>query len=173
MFNLLKRYSDLLNFDGMNEDDRKASLKRIFVRDIEENENLHFRNKRVRPVKGEEPLMQITFTHLITASENVQEPDGKTYTKRVYDQERSKRLHWILPHLEEGIEDIEVFSLEEVANGRNSIRTYVLNKPKRYVIILEPYRKRTDYYLITAYLLEPRNILKIEKKMKRKLDIIH
>ena len=87
---------------------------------------------------------------------------------------RSKRLHWILFHIEEQKSDVlEVFSVEERYQNRWVIKTYILDKIQRYVIILEPYRRAPDYYLITAYHLEDRNFKKMMQKMKRRLPQVH
>jgi hypothetical protein len=170
MHNLTKIYSALLDFLGLSDIQRTQSLKRIFVRDIEENEYLIFKTKRVHPIKGEEPQMQNTFTHLTTHSIDVREENGNTYKKRVYENERSVRLHWVCPHIQEGISDaLEVFSVDD----GDKIRTYIYNRVQRYVVILEPRKNGQTYFLITAYILESRNVLKIENKMKRKLPNIH
>ena len=109
--------------------------------------------------------MQILFRHLTTVI-----TDRQT-NKREFEIDRAKRLHWVKFHIEENKKDkIEVFSTEERAGGKNVFRTYILDKTERYVIVLEPYRTKDEYYLLTAYYLLPRNYKKLKNKMKRKLD---
>src|SRR5581483_12065070 len=112
-YNLLKVYSDLLEITHMNEQERTKSLQRIFLRDIEQNEKLEYRNHKIRPIKGEEPSMQILFKHL-TCEEIIVEEDGRKYKKRIFEIDRSQRLHWVRFHLDEKKkENMEVFSIEE------------------------------------------------------------
>jgi heterodisulfide reductase subunit B len=176
MYNLIKTYPDLLELTQYNEVQRLQSLRRIFVRDIEENQDFKFQTRRIRPIKGQEAEsdMSILFRHLVTHEIDVSE-DGQTFKKRVFELERSIRLHWIKYHISDISPDlITVFSVEERSNtGKNVIRTYIFNEAQRYVLILEPYRKHPDYYLITAYYLEERNMKKMKNKMKRQLDKIH
>jgi hypothetical protein len=176
MYNLMKNYPDLLELTQYNESQRLQSLRRIFVRDIEENPDFKFQSRRIRPIKGQEAEsdMSILFRHLTTHEIDVKE-DGQTFSRRVFELERSVRLHWIKHHIVEISPNlIVVFSVEERSStGKNVIRTYIFNEVQRYVIILEPYRKHPDYYLITAYYLEERNMKKMRNKMKRQLDKIH
>ena len=162
--NLLKVYPALLEIDHLSEGQRTQSLMGIFKRDIEENPEFKFRSKKINPTKGEEDAMAILFKHLTT--KNI---DGKT-RERTFEHQRSKRLHWIKHHVEENKKDkMLVFSVADP----EGIRTYIFDQEQNYVIILEPYRSRTEYYLITAYLLDGRNPEKIKKKYKRRLvDII-
>ena len=64
-----------------------------------------------------------------------------------------------------------LFSVKEP----EGIRTYYYDADEKYVIVLEPLRCGDAYYLLTAYYIkgkdEKRN--KIEKKYKRKLDVIY
>ncbi len=78
---------------------------------------------------------------------------------RQYDLERSRRLHWVRTHIEENTgetaKSIVVFSAE-YRNGKKRktvFRTYIWNRKKRYVVILEPY-KTNHYLLITAYYIK-------------------
>lgn len=84
---------------------------------------------------------------------------------------RSERIHWIKYHLEEKKKDnIIIFSCED--NG--IIRTYIHDQDTDYLIILEPYRNTSDYYLITAYYVnESRGKKQLKNKFKKKLDIVH
>lgn len=88
---------------------------------------------------------------------------------------RSIRLHWIKHHLCECSPGaIEVFSFEDRVAGRDRIRTYVYNPANEYVIILEPQRSKTDYYILTAYYLNEAGGLKqIKSKLKNKLPELH
>ena len=54
-YNLLKTYPQLLELGHLNEYQRTESLQRVFKKDIEENPELNFRAKTIRPIKGEEP----------------------------------------------------------------------------------------------------------------------
>jgi len=161
--NLLKKYPQLLEIDHLNEAQRTTSLKGIFKRDIEDNPAFEFRSKKINPVKGEIDAMQILFHHLTTKI-----IDNKTNT-REYEPQRSKRLHWIRYHTDENKKDkMLVFSVEDP----EGIRTYIFDVEQNYVIILEPYRNKQEYYLITAYYLEGRNPEKIKRKYKRRLPNI-
>jgi len=158
--NLLKKYPELLEISHMTETDRSASLRRVFNRDIQDNNNFSFRNKIINPVKGEDDAMDILFTHLITKIIDQQS------RKREFDSDRSVRLNWIKHHVEENSPSLcKVFSVYE----KNGIRTYIFDENKKYVIILEPYRDNLEYYLITAYYLKGRNYRKINNKYNRRL----
>jgi len=173
-FNLLKNYPALLEIESMTENERRNSLLRIFRRDIEENDSFKFRDKQIRPIKKEgSPAMQTLFHHLITRK--MQDDAGKEIGSRVFDVERSKRLHWIKYHVEElKQEKIEVFSYEDRIDSKDVIRTYILDIKENYVIILEPQRSGTDYYLLTAYYLnEAGGKKQIQKKLKNKLGDVH
>ncbi|MBP5788830.1 MAG: type II CRISPR RNA-guided endonuclease Cas9, partial [Neisseriaceae bacterium] len=81
------------------------------------------------------------------------EEDGEKH--RVFDMNRSRRLHWIKPHMDEttGEADVEVFSVVErdQKNRKDVMRTYIYNIPQKYVIVLEPQvRSGNAYYLLTA-----------------------
>lgn len=172
--NLLKKYADLLELGQYNEGQRKASLKGVFHRDIENNPNLKFKTKQIRPIKddGQSP-MQVLFHHL-TSREDVDDK-GKKTGKRSFEMARSQRLHWVRFHLDEKKNNnIEVFSYTDRIDGKDVIRTYIYDLDQLYVIILEPQRSGQDYYLLTAYHLnEPGGKKQIDKKLKRKLDEIH
>lgn len=161
----------------LGESARIKSLYGVFKRDIEDNELLSFRGKRIRPIKKEdgEPAMQTLFHHLTTRMDESEE--GKKARRRNFDLDRSERLHWILHHLEERNPEfkfIEVFSYEDRVDRRDVIRTYIYDKEQEYVIILEPQRSGKDYYLLTAYSLnEKRGRKQIKKKMKNKLPDVY
>ena len=161
--NLLKIYPELLELGHLAEADRSDSLYVVFRRDIEDNPGFSFRTKRINPVKGDGDAMQILFKHLIT------EIVDKQTRKREFEIQRSRRLHWIRFHVEEQkIDHMLIFSVEEQAG----VRTYILDENQKYVIILEPYRNRQEYYLITAYYLEGDNIRKIRNKYRRRSDVL-
>jgi hypothetical protein len=175
-FNQTKKYPELLDILSLSEKDRTESLKMIFKRDIEENPNLNFRNKKIYPIKGEEPNMQLLFRHLTTEEIEVNE-EGSTYCKRVFEKERSQRLHWIRYHLEEHKKDnIEIFSVKtrDQKKRQDIIRTYIYDKEQKYVIVLEPQRNQRDYYLLTAYHLNKDYGEKsFNKKLQYKLPDIY
>lgn len=175
--NLLKTYSQLLELVHLNEHQRSESLQRIFKRDIEENLGLNFRTKTIRPIKGEEPEMVLLFRHLTTEDTEVEDENGKKYLKRIFELDRSQRLHWVRYHLEERkMENVEVFSVEErdQKKRKDIIRTYIYDKEQKYVIVLDPQRTQKDYYLVTAYYLNKAyGEKKIKKQMKKKLPELH
>ena len=76
--NLLKKYPELLEIGHLTEVDRTNSLKAVFKRDIEDNSNLSFRAKVIRPIKGEEPAMQLLFRHLTTEEIEEIDEDGSS-----------------------------------------------------------------------------------------------
>ncbi|MBW8326911.1 MAG: hypothetical protein K0M50_19260 [Prolixibacteraceae bacterium] len=169
--NLLKKYPELLEIGHLAEPDRNISLKAVFKRDIEDNPDLRFRTKVIRPIKGEEPAMQLLFRHLTTEEIEETDSDGKTYKRRIFEIHRSQRIHWVKFHFEERLKDvISVFSTEERINGRNAFRTYIYDHKQKYVIVMEPQRSGKDYYLLSAYFLNRSYGEKMmQKKMKSKL----
>lgn len=176
-FNLLKKYPQLLELGHFNEYQRTQSLQGIFKRDIEDNPTLNFRTKTIRPIKGEEPAMMILFHHLTTEQVEVKDENGKKYPKRIFEIDRSLRLHWIRFHLEEKRkENVEVFSVEErdQKKRKDIIRTYIYDVNQKYIIVLDPQRTQKDYYLVTAYHLNrDYGEKKIKKLMKRRLPVLH
>ena len=165
--NLLKKYPQLLEIGHLNETGRNISLRAVFNRDIEDNPNLNFRSKLIRPIKGEEPAMQLLFSHLTT--EEIEETDeyGKSYKRRIFEIYRSQRIHWIKFHMEEHLKEVvTVFSTEERIKNRNTFRTYIYDHQQKYVIVMEPQRSGMDYYLLSAYYL---NREYGEKMMKKKM----
>ena len=134
-FNLLKIYPQLLELESLNEHQRTQSLQGIFKRDIEENSALNFRTKTIRPIKGEEPAMVILFRHLTTEEIEMEDEDGRKYPKRIFEMNRSQRLHWIKYHLEERKKDnVEIFSVEErdQKKRKDIIRTYIYDVEQKY-----------------------------------------
>lgn len=174
--NLLKKYSDLLEIMHMNLNDRKISLRRIFVRDIEENAGFSFNNKVIRPVKKDDGIssMDTLFNHLITEDEEYFDENGKEQTRRVFERDRSERLHWLKHCLE--MNNLTVFSITERDRKKRKdvIRTYIFNENQNYVIVLEPQSSGLDYYLLTGYYLNKGYAPKqIRKKYKNRLPELH
>lgn len=164
MFNKLKKYNQLLELDDLTPIKRKESLTGIFKRDFIDNP-ISFRQKNVEPTpKDGEDTMNVLFEHLTTKTEN------KDEAHREYDRDRSIRIHWVKHHIiEKSPEKIEVFSTQD----KNGIRTYIFDREESYVVILEPRRNGTSYYLITAYYLKGNNCKKIENKIKRRLSDVY
>lgn len=116
--------------------------------------------------------MQREFMHLTTTDDK--EEEGAATKKRVFEPDRSRRLHWIRYHIEERTSHVlEIFSCEErdIKHRKNIYRTYVYDKIEKYVIVLEPQRSPHGYYLLTAYYLNmPGGEKKIKKMLKKKLN---
>lgn len=161
--NLLKKYNQLLDISSYNEFQRKKSLKGVFDRDITNNTNFAFQTKQIHPTPADgQDAIERLFTHLTTVIID------KSTNKREFDMARSIRLHWIRFHIEEYKKDnMLVFSVEEP----NGTRTYIYDKAEKYVIVLEPMRKKHEYYLLSAYYVEGKDTArdKMTKKYKRKL----
>ena len=170
--NLLKKYPELLEILHLNDIQRKESLRRIYRRDIEENENFNFRNKKIYPIKEDGRAdMDRQFTHLTSEEIQEKDEDGKLLPKRrIFEKDRSQRLHWIKPLIDESITDnINVFSVIERSKEKRKdvTKTYLYDSREKYVIILECQRKHSTYYLLTAYYFNRDYEEKeIRKKMK-------
>jgi hypothetical protein len=162
--NLLKKYNQLLDIISMNEYRRTISLKGIFDRDITKNPTFAFHTKKINPTPADgQDSMERLFTHLTTLI-----TDNST-NKREFDAARSVRLHWLKYHIEENKKDnMLAFSVAEP----DGIRTYIYDKDEHYVIVLEPMRKKNEYYLLTAYHLEGKDRArdKMIKKYERRLE---
>jgi len=172
--NLIKTYPQLLEIAHMNEYQRNQSLQGVFNRDVVHNTNFQFKNKQIRPTKQDgEPPMQTLFRHLTTQEDK--DEKGKKLGTRSFEVARSVRLHWIKHHINElKKDDVDVFSYGDRINRKDVIRTYIYDISQEYVIILEPQRSGTDYYLLTAYHLnKPGGKKQIEKKRKKKLDKVY
>ncbi len=177
-FNLLKKYPQLLEILHLEEPQRKKSLMSIYKRDIEDNPNFKFRGKQIYPIKSDGTAdMGRQFIHL--TCEEIQETDdnGKSfYPKRVFEKDRSQRLHWIKHHIDESSpENIKVFSVKERNQKKRCdvIKTYIYDEKEKYIIVLEC-QKKNSYYLLTAYYLnKPYAEKSLKKKIKKCLpDII-
>lgn len=157
--NLLKRYPDLLDFKGLDDNAILKSLLGVFDRDITNNEHFCFRGKRIYPIKTDgEADMGREFNHLTRKEIEVHDESGN-YKQRVFDKFRAERLHWIRVHIEEQVKDseIHVFSVQERNQRKRAdvVRTYIYNKTRKYVVVLEPQAKNGGaYYLLTAYFLD-------------------
>lgn len=165
--NLLKTYNDLLELGMFGEFQRTQSLQRIFERDFTTNPNLSFKTKPIQPTpkNGEIPMATL-FKHLTTVILD------KNTRERVFEMERSMRLHWVRFHLEERkTNDILQFSVLEP----EGIRTYIYDVTEMYVIVLEPLNKINEYYLLTAYYLKGKDAKrnKILQKYKRRLNELY
>lgn len=175
--NLLKKYPSLLEILHLNEDQCKESLMKIYRRDIEDNPNFKFREKQIYPIKSYGKAdMGRQFKHL--TCEEIQEKDEKGNLlppKRVFEKDRSQRLHWIHHHIKEiSPENIEIFSVTERDRKKRCdvTKTYIYDKREKYVIVLEC-QKKSSYYLLTAYYLNKEDGEKsIKKKMKKRLPNI-
>lgn len=165
--NKLKVYNQLLDIVGMGERQRTDSLKGIFKRDFEERRPV-FCGKEVHPTPKEdgEIPMETLFSHLTT------EMIDKVTRKRVFEMDRSMRLHWVRYHLnQKKSNNMLLFSVKEP----EGIRTYYYDQDEKYVIVLEPLRNGSAYYLLTAYYVKGKDAQrnKIERKFKRKLEVLY
>ena len=168
--NKLKRYPELLELNHLEEKDRKKSLRGIFDRDIADNDLFAYNGCRIYPIKSDGVLdMDREFAHLTTEEVEESDTDGNITRHRIYDPHRSARLHWIKTHVDKLVDDsdIAVFSVKERKKRSDIVRTYIYNKTRKYVIVLEPQQRNgRTYYLLTAYYL---NKDYGEKQMKKKL----
>lgn len=162
--NLLKKYNDHLELGAYNVQQRNSSLQAIFDRDIAQNNDFKFNQKRIQPTPLDgEIKMSTLFTHLTTVI-----TDYNT-KQRDFDIHRSVRLHWVKHHIDIKKQDNMLhFSVKEPQGNR----TYIYDKEEKYVIVLEPLRKINEYYLLTAYHLKGKDLKrnKILKKYRRRLN---
>jgi len=145
-FNLAKTYNELLDIVGMSEWQRTQSLMAIFNRDIRNNPNFKFANKEIHPTPTEDGDIKIEelFVHL------TKKIFDKNTRAREFDLHRAARLHWVKYHIEKSKKDnMLYFSVKEP----NGLRTYIYDKDEKYVIVLEPLRNKSSYYLLSAYYL--------------------
>lgn len=172
VFNLLKQYPELLDLVNIDERERYLDLQSIFKRDIENNSSFAFRSRFIYPIKTDgDADMGRLFKHLTCEEKIVEDEDGKKYPKRVFDMDRSERLHWINHHIKENTpENLDIFTVEEKDSKKRKVKkTYIYDKKEEYVIVLE--QQRTDaFYLLTAYHLNKEYGKKaILKKMKKRI----
>lgn len=176
MLNLTKAYDELLELDHYNESQRRDSLLRIFNRDIADNSDFYFRDKVIRPLKSEDATGTEVLFHHLTCEEIEVEEGGRKFKRRVYEKERSIRIHWIKHHIEERIDSIHVFSVSErdQKKSKDVIKTYIYNSEKKYIIVLQPQKSEMDYYLLSAYHLNKSwGEKSIKKKMKKRLAKVY
>ena len=58
-----------------------------------------------------------------------------------------------------GVKEMKTFNLSRsFVNEPHGIRTYIYDKEQYYVIVLEPLRKKDEYYLLTAYKLTGKDL---------------
>lgn len=171
--NIIKKYPELLELAYLSEREREHDLHAIFKRDIEDNCQFSFRGWRIYPIKTDGEIgMARLFKHLTCEEIMVENEDGTTYPKRVFEMARSQRLHWINHHVRELTPDnLDVFTIEERDGKKRKVKkTYIYDKVEKYVIVLEQQRSN-GFYLLTAYHLNKEYGLKaLEKKMKKRLQ---
>lgn len=135
-FNQTKIYNELLDILSLNEAQRTKSLRLIFERDFVDKSPV-FQKKEIYPTpqaNGEIP-MDTLFRHLTTEMQDTQT------RHRIFEKDRSMRLHWVRFHLGEKKRDnMLLFSVKEP----EGYRTYYYDKDEKYVIVLEP--MRDGYY---------------------------
>ncbi len=162
-FNLLKKYNELLDIISMSELAKDRSLRGIFDRDIRNNPNFCFQTKRIHPTPEDgKDSMEILFNHL------TRKTIDRGLRNREFDYSRSSRIHWIRFHIEEQKKhNILTFSVKEPSG----FRTYIYDQDEEYIVVLEPLRNQSAYYLLSAFHLEGKDFArnKMMKKYKRKL----
>lgn len=176
--NLLRKYPELLEIMHLNEWQRTESLRAVFNRDIENNPNFKFRTKQIRPILIDgAATMGNLFNHLTREEIEIENPDGTKYKSRVFEKDRSMRLHWIRFHVEERKKDrVKIFSIIErdIKKRKDVTITYIYDLEQHYVIVLEPQKSGMDYFLLSAYYLNrDYGQKKMEKKLKRKLPEVY
>ncbi|MGP1625265.1 hypothetical protein [Prevotella koreensis] len=173
--NILKKYPELLDLIGQSEKERFHDLRVIFNRDIGDNSNFSFRGWRIFPIKAQgKSDMERLFKHLTCEEIQVLSEDGKTYPKRVFGIERSRRLHWINYHIcEKSPQNLDIFTVEEKDSKKRKVKkTYIYDKVQEYVIVLEQQRTNA-FYLLTAYYLNKDYGKKaLYKKMKKRISTL-
>lgn len=172
--NLTKKYPELLDLIGSMRN-MLDSLRGIYLRDIEENEDFRFRGIPIHPLKSEGQLdMDRTFRHLTTREYDQYDENGNLLNekRREFDMARSRRLHWINHHVHEKTpESIEIFTITERDQKKRQdvTHTYIYDSVQKYVIVFDR-RPNKHFYLLTAYYLdEPYAEKALKKKMKKKL----
>ena len=146
----------------MSEHERIRSLRGVFKRDIQENPSFSFNGKHIYPTPEEDGAiaMEVLFNHL------TRKETDKEEHHREFDMSRSQRLHWIRYHVEQNKADRMLYFSVSEPRGK---RTYIYDIDEYYVIVLEPRRDRSSYYLLTAYRLEGKDYArdKIMRKYNR------
>ncbi len=165
-WNLFKEYNSLLDISAMDPIQRERSLKGIFERDISENKSFTFLGKQITPTPQDGKIeMETLYRHLTTVIVD------RSTNQRDFEIHRSKRLHWVRYHVEQKKKaDVLFFTVKEP----EGYRTYIYDIVEKYVIVLEPKKNNTTYFLLTAYYVQGKDAQrdKIMKKYKRKLDTV-
>lgn len=131
--NIIKKYPELLELAYLSEREREHDLHAIFKRDIEDNCQFSFRGWRIYPIKTDGEIdMARLFKHLTCEEIMVENEDGTTYPKRVFEMARSQRLHWINHHVRELTPDnLDVFTIEERDGKKRKVKkTYIYYNPQ-------------------------------------------
>ena len=90
--NIIKKYPELLELAYLSEREREHDLHAIFKRDIEDNCQFSFRGWRIYPIKTDGEIdMARLFKHLTCEEIMVENEDGTTYPKRVFEMARSQK----------------------------------------------------------------------------------
>jgi len=172
--NLIKKYPELLEILHLDVHSRTKSLRGVFDHSIQNNPDFKFKTKQIFPIKTDGEIdMARQFKHL-TCEEILEEDEtGKKIPKRIFEKDRSLRLHWIKFHIDITAPlKIEVFSIIErdEKKRKDVTRTYIYDKKEKYVIVLEPLRECTAYFMLTAYYLNRQYAEKqMQNKLKKKL----
>ncbi len=99
------------------------------------------------------------FLHLTTK-------DNIAKTERVFDADRTKRIHWITPLLN-NFSNEKVFIYEKIYG--NSVRIHIFVPSRYYILILEPEKSHGNcYYIVTAFNLDNPNRVGYHMKQYRK-----
>ena len=89
--NIIKKYPELLELAYLSEREREHDLHAIFKRDIEDNCQFSFRGWRIYPIKTDGEIdMARLFKHLTCEEIMVENEDGTTYPKRVFEGQCKK-----------------------------------------------------------------------------------
>lgn len=98
-FNLIKKYPELLEINHYRRDnDRDIILRKIFDRDIQENDKLIYNSKQIHPIKDTDGIssLEVLFDHLTREKTEEIDSNGKRIACRnVFEPDRSMRIHWI------------------------------------------------------------------------------
>ena len=153
--NLLKKYPELLEIMHLPEPARTQSLRAVFNRDIKNNTNFKFLTKQIRPIFIDgASIMDNLFNHLTREEIEEVRSDGTKFNKRIFEKDRSMRLHWIKFHIDQcKTVNVEVFSIiERDEKKRKDVTiTYIYDLEQEYVIVLEPQQSGKDYYLLSSH----------------------
>lgn len=157
MFNQNKMYPELLDIISYSPNARMEVLRKIYERDIQENDKFKFRGVQIFPVKSDgKDEMDRSFRHLTTREFEKYDEEGKYIGKgREFDMDRSRRLHWVLFHVLESKPDvIDIFTIvkRDQKKRRDVKRIYIFDEYQKYVIIMER-QGSNRLFLLTAYYL--------------------